>query len=150
MSVNTLLEVGTTAKWTGGVQTSVAIRSFEPFLVDEPVDLGGADQGPNPVELVLAGLSSCTSVMIAIIANEQGFAYDAVNFSNSGELDLAGLMGAEGVRTHFQSIDFSVEISTSESAEKLELLQAEVERRCPVMNLLRDAQVPVTAKWVIQ
>ncbi|MEO6908463.1 MAG: OsmC family protein [Abditibacteriaceae bacterium] len=150
MAVDTLLKVETTGKWTGGVQTSVVVRSFEPIIVDEPVDLGGANQGPNPVELVLAGLSSCTSVMIAIIAKEQDFIYDAVNFSNSGELDLAGLMGAEGVSPHFQSIDFTVEISTSESNEKLQLLQDEVEKRCPVMNLLRDAKIPVTSQWIIQ
>ncbi len=149
MPVDTLLKVETTGKWTSGVQTSVKVRSFEPFIVDEPTDLGGADKGPNPVELVLAGLSSCTSVMIAIIAKEQNFTYDAVNFSNSGELDLAGLMGAEGVSPHFQTIDFTVGISTSESIEKLQQLQDEVEKRCPVMNLLRDAKIPVTSQWVI-
>ena len=150
MSLSTLLKVETSGKWTGGVQTSIAIRSFKPFLVDEPEDLGGSDQGPNPVELVLAALSSCTSVMIAIIAKEQGFVYEAVDFSNSGELDIAGLMGAEDVSTHFQTIDFNVAIKTTESNEKLQQLQKEVERRCPVFNLLQDAKVPVTAQWVIQ
>lgn len=148
MSVKSLLKVATTGEWTSGVQTSVAIRSFEPIIIDEPKNLGGTDEGPNPVELVLAGLSSCTSVMISIIAKEQGFVYDAVTFNNSGELDLQGLMGVEGVSPHFQSVDFTVEISTFESNEKLEALKEAVEKRCPVMNLLVDAKVPVTSTWI--
>lgn len=147
MSVKQLLKVETSGEWTGGVQTKINIRNFEPIIVDEPQKLGGKDEGPNPVELVLAGLSSCTSVMVAIISKEQNFVYEGVEFKNSGEIDLQGLMGVEGVSPHFQSIQFDVVFDTNESDEKIEQLKQEVEKRCPVVNLLLDAGVPVTSTW---
>ncbi|MEK4023941.1 OsmC family protein [Sporosarcina sp. FSL W7-1283] len=147
MTTKQLIQVETSGKWTGGVQTEIDIRSFEPFIVDEPENLGGKNEGPNPVELVLASLSSCTSVMIALIAKEHKFSYEAAEFSNSGELDLQGLAGVEGVSPHFQSVQFDVVLTTEETEERIELLKQAVEKRCPVMNLLLDANVPVQSTW---
>lgn len=143
-----LIKVATDGKWETGLQTSINIRDFAPIIVDEPVNLGGADEGPNPVELVLAGLSSCASVMIAFIAKEQNFSYSGVEFKNEGELDLRGLQGVEGVSPHFQSVTFDVIFTTDESQEKIDALKNEVEKRCPVLNLLVDAGVKVEGNWV--
>jgi uncharacterized OsmC-like protein len=147
MSTKQLLKVSTSGVWQGGVKTSISIRSFEPFIVDEPRSLGGTDEGPNPVEFVLAGLSSCASVMIALIAKEIKFSYDAVEFSNTGEIDLRGLMGDENVSPHFQSVEFDVVFETNESEERIQELKSIVEKRCPVINLLVDAGVPVKSNW---
>lgn len=148
MTAETILNVESKGVWKGGVKTEMSVRSFAPFMVDEPTDLGGTDEGPNPVELVLSGLSSCTSVMISLIAKEQGFAYQAAEFINSGQIDLQGMGGVEGISPHFQSVQFDVVVTTGESDERLQQLKAEVERRCPVMNLFLDARVPVTSTWV--
>ncbi|KRG09841.1 osmotically inducible protein C [Lederbergia galactosidilytica] len=153
-STKTLLKVETAGKWEDGVKTSIQIRDFDSFIIDEPASLGGTDQGAeeqikeqNPVEFVLAGLTGCTSVMIALIAKEQNFTFAGVDFQNIGEIDLQGLKGVKGVSPHFQSVTFDVIIKTNESAERLQALKAEVEKRCPVMNLLLDAGVPVQSNW---
>lgn len=146
-STKTLLKVETTGKWESGVKTSIQIRDFDPFVIDEPASLGGTDEGANPVEFVLAGLSGCTSVMIALIAKEQNFSFDGVDFKNIGEIDLQGLKGVAGVSPHFQSVTFDVIVKTNENDERLQTLKKEVEKRCPVMNLLLDAGVPVQSTW---
>lgn len=148
MSKSQLMKVSTDGVWTGGVQTEISIRDFAPFKVDEPTNLGGKNEGPNPVEFVLAGLSSCTSVMISIIAKEQGFTYEAAEFKNEGTLDLRGLMGVEGISAHFQSVEFDVILTTDESEEKIQKLKDAVEKRCPVMSLLVDAGVSITCNWI--
>lgn len=73
MSTKELTIMNTSGKWESGLKTSISIRDFAPVIVDEPANLGGTNEGPNPLEYVLAGLSSCTSVMIALIAKEQKF-----------------------------------------------------------------------------
>jgi uncharacterized OsmC-like protein len=148
MATAQLVKVETSGKWEKGLQTSIYIRDFEKITVDEPENLGGTDVGPNPVELVLGGLSSCTSVMIALIAKEQGFSYDGAAFHNEGTLDIRGLQGVEGVSPHFQTVRYKVEIKTNETEEKVEALRKEVEKRCPVLNLLVDAGADVQGEWI--
>lgn len=148
MSTNHLLTVETKGVWEGGLKTSISIRHFNPIIVDEPESLGGTDEGANPVEYVLAGLSSCTSVMIALIAKEIDFSYEAVEFKNKGLIDLRGLQGVEGVSPHFQTVDFDVLIQTDESDERIEELKQIVEKRCPVYNLLLDAGVDIRSQWI--
>ncbi|SFE70288.1 OsmC family protein [Alteribacillus iranensis] len=148
MSTEQLMKVATEGQWEGGVKTSISVRDFEPLIVDEPASLGGGDEGPNPVEYVLAGLSSCTSVMIALIAKEQDFTFNGVEFKNEGDIDIRGLQGVEGVSPHFQEVRFDVILDTTENEDKIQQLKEAVEKRCPVMNLLRDADIPVETKWL--
>lgn len=148
MTIQQLLKVNTSGKWESGLKTSISIRDFSPLIVDEPKSLGGSDEGPNPVEYVLAGLSSCTSVMIGIISKEKSFSYQGVDFVNEGTLDLQGLMGVEGISPHFQNVNFDVIISTNEDLSRIEELRDEVEKRCPVYNLLKDAGVKIETNWI--
>jgi uncharacterized OsmC-like protein len=143
-----LFKVSSSGKWEGGLKTAINVREFSPIIMDEPQALGGTDDGPNPMEYVIAALSGCTSVMISIIAQEKQFAFQGVAFENTGILDLRGLMGVEGVSPHFQKVRFTVTIDTQENEERIEELKNEVERRCPVYNLLKDAKVELDTKWI--
>lgn len=144
---NTLFAVKTSGKWDGGLKNSVFIRDFSPIIVDEPKNLGGTDEGPNPVEYVLAALSTCTSITIAFVAKDLNFSYSGLEFKNAGTLDLRGFNGVEGVSTHFQTVDINIIFDTNESLAQIEKLKETVEKRCPVYNLLKDAGVQLQANW---
>jgi len=146
-TVSSLVKLSTEGKWQGGVKSEIFVRDFATIVMDEPVELGGADEGPNPMEFVLAALSGCTSVMISLIAQEKDFKFKNVDFKNTGILDLRGLKGVEGVSPHFQKVRFDVIFDTEESDERIEELKQEVERRCPVYNLIKDSGAEIQAKW---
>ncbi|MMZ57982.1 OsmC-like protein [compost metagenome] len=144
---STLFKVSAAGTWDSGVKTNISIRNFSSFVMDEPEVLGGTDTGPNPMEYVVAALNGCKGVMIPLIAQELGFTFTGIEFETTGIIDTRGLMGEEGVSPHFQKIRFQVNIQTEESEEKIEQLKQEVERRCPVFNLFKDAGIKVDVKW---
>lgn len=148
MSTN-ILEVAARSNWQSGLQTHNHIRNFSPVVMDEPAELGGQNQGPNPLEYLVASLNGCKGVMIPLIANELSFEFSELSFDTRGTVDLRGLMGEPDISTHFQSLTFQVNIKTNESAERLQTLQNAVAERCPVYNLLRDAGVVLHTQWLI-
>lgn len=148
MSTN-ILEVAARSEWQSGLQTHNRIRNFNPVVMDEPAELGGQNQGPNPLEYLVASLNGCKGVMIPLIANELNFEFSELSFDSRGTVDLRGLMGEPGISTHFQNLTFQVDIKTNESFERLQALQNAVAERCPVYNLLRDAGVVLHTQWLM-
>lgn len=148
--VKSLVKLTTKGAWDEGMKTSVDIRDFAPIVMDEPESLGGTDDGANPMEYVLAALTGCASVMISTISKEKNFQYSGVEFENSGVLDVRGLMGVPGVTPHFQRVRYRVQLTTEESFERVEELRQEVERRCPVYNMLKDSGIQVDSIWEIK
>ena len=55
-----------------GTYTQQVSTAGHTLLVDEPVAVGGADAGPNPYELLLASLGSCTAITLRMYADRKG------------------------------------------------------------------------------
>ena len=55
-----------------GTYTQQVATATHTLLVDEPVAVGGADAGPNPYELLLASLGSCTAITLRMYADRKG------------------------------------------------------------------------------
>ena len=56
---------------------NISIGSHQ-LLADEPPESGGADAGPNPYELVMAGSGACTSMTVRMYAERRNWPLEKV------------------------------------------------------------------------
>ena len=76
----------------GPVDFPIAIHAREhAFTADEPVDKGGTDTGPEPFELLLASLGSCTAITLRMYARRKGWPLDGVHVQVSLDTARAGV-----------------------------------------------------------
>jgi putative redox protein len=121
-----------------GLTSEAAIRDFR-LTLDQLPALGGADAGPNPVELVLAALGSCQEITYRLYAEALGIALNHVSVKVEGRQNLRGFFSVdEGVRPGFRDIRAVVEIDSPASSEEIQRLKVAVDNHCPVLDILRN------------
>lgn len=110
---------------------------------DEAESLGGRDTGPDPYELVLAGLGACTAMTIRMYAARKGWALAKVEV-RARHVKRAG---ADGVLS--DRFERTVALTGALSAEQRARL-VEVADRCPVSRTLRQGSEITVAEGAIQ
>lgn len=141
-----LFEVSASGDWQGRLRTDVAVRDFS-FTVAEPEGLGGDDSGPNPLEYVLGGFQGCIGVVVEVVARERDITLTDLRTHVSGTIDLRGFGGVPGVSPSFRAIGGDVRLTADIDEATFAALVAEVERRCPLYNLFRDAGITPDIRW---
>ncbi|MDO5665775.1 MAG: OsmC family protein [Bacteroidia bacterium] len=128
-------------------KTVVKARTFQ-MIIDEPTDLGGTNEGANPVEYVLAAFSGCLNVMCHVVAQEMNFALRGVEIKLSGKLNPEKLFGKETTdRAGYKEINVEINPDTDADQETLEKWVKTIEARCPVSdNLSNPTPVHISVK----
>jgi uncharacterized OsmC-like protein len=145
-----------TNRWQSGTHSRTSIKSFygaggeqehvREFVIDadHPEVLVAKDNGPLPVELVLAGLASCLTGGIGTIAAARGVELFEVESRLEGDLDLQGVLGlSDDVRNGYQSIRVDFTIKGDAPEEKLRQIVEQSKSRSAVFDIITN-QTPVT------
>ncbi len=112
-------------------------------VTDSPPTLGGPNEAPNPVEMLLGALAGCAAFVCERAAQEMGIPLTAVAVTAAGDFDPRGVCG-EAVDPRFQSFKLKLALEGPDAAQRELLLQA-FKTRCPVYaTLARAAPVAIT------
>lgn len=63
---------------TGGMFEQSVTAGPHRFVADEPAEYGGGDAGPNPYDLMLAALGTCTSMTLEVYARRKSWPLERV------------------------------------------------------------------------
>jgi len=126
--------------------TQVRTRGHS-FVVDEPAFRHGTDVGPTPLETMLGALMSCTHVIARRIAHERGLALEFKAFRCVGLLDHRGIDKEAEVPVPFPKITLEIEAKTDMQPETFEEFREELEARCPMSVILRQAGTEIVQDW---
>ena len=100
------------------------------FGADEPESLGGRDTGPDPYELVLAGLGACTAMTIRMFADRKKIPLARI------EVRLRHVQRASSGRDMTDKIERIIRLEGELTPEQRQAL-LEIAEKCPVSRTLR-------------
>ena len=103
---------------------------------DEPILVGGTDTGPNPYDLLLAALGSCTSMTVAMYARRKRWPLEAVTVRlRHSKIHAADCEECETRVGRLDQIDCDLEFIGVLSGEQHARL-LEIANKCPVHRTL--------------
>ena len=128
--------------------TEVRVRGHS-FVIDEPPYRHGTDVGPTPLETLLGALVACTNVISCRIASEMKIEFKVDKIDVIGHLDHRGIDRVADVPVPFPTIELNVNVTTSGTEEDMVRLRADMNLRCPMSVILRQAGSNIVETWVV-
>jgi uncharacterized OsmC-like protein len=118
------------------------------FTNGEPPVLLGANEGANPVEVLLHALAGCATTTTVLHAAARGIHIEALSTALEGEIDVQGLLGLDdAVPVGYQQIRITMHIKADCTDEALDELLAFAQGHSPVSNTV-CRPVPVVLERV--
>lgn len=138
------------SQWLGGTKAEVSISELEAggqniaregrdfkLVVDEPPELGGTDEAPNPVEHVLGGLCGCLTAGIATNAALFETPLDKIEVEVQANWDLHGVLGLNrDVPNGALNLHYKVNLKGEGDKEKIQRSKETLDRKSPIRNTL--------------
>lgn len=127
------------AKGRSGVR-EIRIRNYQ-IISDSPEDYAGYSLGPSSPELLLGVLGSCLTHISLIEAAKLNISLQSLHVDVFANINaLAGEAGHEDIPIYPHNIRYELHVESEEPKERIKELHDEIEKNCPLYNLLKSEQ----------
>jgi len=111
------------------------------MIIDEPENMGGTNEGPAPVQVLLMALAGCLNVTGHEVARQRGMKLKKLKIAIQGNMNACNFMGCSfEERAGFQKIYVYLNPDFEEATDaEIESWAKETEVRCPVTDNIKDA-----------
>ncbi|MET0384808.1 MAG: OsmC family protein [Polyangiales bacterium] len=128
--------------WLGSFRSRTDIDSYDmggkriPRVhridADEPLELLGANEAPNPQDLILAALNACMTVGFVVGATSAGLRIDSLEIESECPLDLRGVFGLDpAIKPGAEKIRYTIRVKGSGTREQFEEVHRAMQATSP-------------------
>lgn len=120
----------------------VVSRDFE-WTIDEPRQILGTNQAPNPQEYLLSGMGSCILVAFTVGASMMEIQLEQLKVTVRGDLNLSGFLNIDdNAPVGFNRIDYCIEVAGSGTPEQFETLRQQAISHSPnAMTIMKNVDL---------
>lgn len=119
-----------------GYETAINVGGRHKIVADEPVKAGGADEGPDPYDLLLASLAACKLITVRMYADRKGWPLEGARARlGQRRIHAEDCAQCESDTGWVHEIDVELEFSGALTNEQRDRL-LEISDRCPVHRTL--------------
>ena len=141
-----------TFKVSGTQQTNtrstVRARDIE-MVIDEPIERGGTNLGPMPVETMIMGLVGCTHVITNKLAAHHGVTITSMDVDIVTRMDSSGTRLIEPIDVPFPEVKISITADMDGPDEAIDAVISSLRHHCAVSKMLQMSGSDVTETWTI-
>lgn len=148
-----LVRFSVATRWTGQTASRSTVSGYEiggqqidrhfEIMADEPEELLGKNNAPNPQELLMSAVNACMTVGYVAGAAMHCIRLESLEIKTTGQLDLRGFLGLDdSVPPGYETIDYVVSISGNGTQEQFEEIHRNVMKTSPnYFNMARPIRM---------
>lgn len=129
-------------------RSTVRARDIE-MVIDEPIERGGTNLGPMPVETMIMGLVGCTHVITNKLAAHHGVTITSMDVDVVTKMDSSGTRLIEPIDVPFPEVMLSIVAEMDGPDEAIDAVIAKLRHHCAVSKMLQMSGSDVTETWTI-
>lgn len=131
-----------------GTKSVVRARDVE-MVIDEPIERGGTNLGPMPVETMIAGLVGCTHVISNKLARANDVDITEMDIDVVTTMDSRGTRLVEPIDVPFPDVKISITAQMTGTDEGITAVVEKLRHHCAVSKMLQMSGSRVTEAWTI-
>lgn len=146
--------------WQGGSVSETHVTSWAlggeenpqdfTIKIDEPVELLGSGQAPNPQQVLMAAINSCILNTYVVNAAVRGVHLESLEIDIEGDIDLRGYLGIdESITKGYEEINYTVRVRGDGTREQFEEIHEAATSHSPNFYTVTHP-VPINGRLVIE
>ena len=123
------------------------------MATDVPRKVGGQDEAPQPVQLLLGALIGCKQATATFVAMKQRIKIRSMKFDIEAYRDEVGALSLPidrdpPVPSRLQKVFGTIVVDTDATQDQIDALARQVHHRCPVANMMHLSGCEMDIQWV--